>query len=591
MLELSLLGTARVQRDGAPVTLPTRKALALVAYLALEGPTTRGRLAGLLWDHADESTARGHLRRELHRLRHSPLAPWISTTAGEVALAELHCDVHGLTGPLNPQEAEAALGLWRGELLEGLEVRDAAGFEDWLGGQRAQLTAIRQALLARCAAAREQAGDLRGALALRRAWLCGDELSEPGHREVMRLHARLGERAAALRQFENLQRLLAEELGLSPLPETLALAHEIGGGNALRASSLPAFPEPPLVGREREWAQLEAAWARGLPVYLYGEPGAGKSRLLRDFVAAKGRSVPNNGCPGDAHVPYASLARGLRGLLDREPALAAELPAWARRELSRLLPDLWPEAPHSAGAEDERRLFEAGMALLALGTRGCVALTTDDLHLFDPQSFAFGAGFTAGPAVPPWPALRVLTTFDRQALPPGVWPAIAAQAARGAAALIEVRPLCEGALAQLLQALGRPATLAPALHRYTGGNPLFALETLEQLPAGPGEPCVHELPLPERSLQVVQGRLERLPPTAQSLAQVAAVAGDAFDLVLAGCVLGTDPLQLAPALQALEDAGLWRGNGLSCDLVRLGVLGTLPLACQRLLRDRVQAAG
>ncbi|MFC4425941.1 BTAD domain-containing putative transcriptional regulator [Deinococcus navajonensis] len=601
MLELSLLGTARVQRAGAPVTLPTRKALALVAYLTVEGPTPRGHLAGLLWDHADEPTARSHLRRELHRLRHSPLAPWLKATAGEVALltAELRCDVHTFAAAQGPDEA--ALALWRGEFLEGFGLRDAEGFERWLADRRAALAAARQALIARCAAAREQGGDLRGALALRQSWLGHDELSEPGHREVMRLHARLGERAAALRQFGRLQRLLADELGLTPLAETLALAREIGqrGGTEVPTATEPPGPltlaHPPLVGREREWAQLEAAWARGLPVYLWGEPGAGKSRLLRDFVATKGRALPNDGHPGDAHVPYASLTRGLRTLLDRQPGLTDELPAWALRELSRLLPELWPEPLVPGGPEDQRRLFEAGLALLALGSRGCVALTTDDLHLYDPQSFAFGAGFTAGPSLPPWPALRVLSTFNRPELPPGVWPAICTQVERGAAALIEVQPLPEEALRQLLDALAlldTSSALSRDLYRYTGGNPQFVLDTLQVLQARgiPGGPLPENLRPPERSLSTLQRRVGRLPPQALALAQLAAVAGGDVDLSLAGRVLGTDPLQLTPALQALENEALWRGDGLPSDLVRAAVLGTLPPACHRLLRARLEAA-
>ncbi|MFD1730869.1 BTAD domain-containing putative transcriptional regulator [Deinococcus malanensis] len=132
-----------------------------------------------------------------------------------------------------------------GRIPGGFDLRCAAEFEAWVIRRREALTSTRQALLSSCARAEEEAGQLRAALALRQQLLRGDELAEPHHQEVMRLHALLGERGAALRQFARLRQVLADELALEPLPKTVALAQEI-----LRGTPSPCFPRPFL----RWWA-------------------------------------------------------------------------------------------------------------------------------------------------------------------------------------------------------------------------------------------------------------------------------------------------------------------------------------------------
>ena len=69
-VKVQLLGPPRVERDGSPVALDTRKAMALLAVLALvERPRPRDVLAELLWPDHDAEHARGALRRTLSTLR------------------------------------------------------------------------------------------------------------------------------------------------------------------------------------------------------------------------------------------------------------------------------------------------------------------------------------------------------------------------------------------------------------------------------------------------------------------------------------------------------------------------------------------
>ena len=88
-LELSLLGLARVQVNGLEVNLATRKALGLLAYLALEGTTTRSKLADLFWSDMDEDAARNNLRKEVFRLRETPLREFLEVSRSEEHTSEL----------------------------------------------------------------------------------------------------------------------------------------------------------------------------------------------------------------------------------------------------------------------------------------------------------------------------------------------------------------------------------------------------------------------------------------------------------------------------------------------------------------------
>ena len=65
---LALMGSARLEIGGTSLA-PERKAAAVLAYLAVEGPTPRTRLAGLLWPDSEEATARNNLTQTLRRLR------------------------------------------------------------------------------------------------------------------------------------------------------------------------------------------------------------------------------------------------------------------------------------------------------------------------------------------------------------------------------------------------------------------------------------------------------------------------------------------------------------------------------------------
>src|SRR5215212_10271535 len=126
-LEISLIGPPRVARDGRPVSFDTRKAMALLAHLALaERPRSRDALCELLWPGRDPEHARGALRRTLSALRKAIGEEWVDAAADSVALRDgpgLELDVRRFRSlaseAASPTDLAAAVELFQGELLEG----------------------------------------------------------------------------------------------------------------------------------------------------------------------------------------------------------------------------------------------------------------------------------------------------------------------------------------------------------------------------------------------------------------------------------------------------------------------------------------
>lgn len=573
-LRLRLLGAPVVEQAGKPLALPTRKLLGLLAYLALEGPTPRGKLAGLFWSEQDEATARSNLRRELNRLRHTPIATLLQTDRDLLQLGPVQTDVAAFRAHLKEGELEPALALYRGPLLEGLELSGAAGFEEWLEQGREALARLWREALQKQAEHLEATHDLRGALAARLTLLREDELQERHHREAMRLHALLGEREAALARFARLKELLRHELHLEPLPETLELARQIQQGT-LAAPPPPPAPtgtglalDPPLIGREAEWARMEAAWEARQAIYLCGPAGVGKTRLMQEFARRKGPLFLLQAQPGDSGIPYAFYTRAIRQSLAQFPGL--ELPPWARRELARLLPELEDSPlPPITTPEGKLRLLEAITEVIrALGRQGVRSIVTDDLHFVSDAASNEVAAYALGRLLPEG-VLHPLVAFRREELDPLILQSIQQQVLQGQAILIELKPLSETDLLRLVRALSGSSgaiRFTQRLYKATGGNPLFVLETLKALlesgalqvgPEGWRTPYdqetedYRELPLPASVREAVARRLQGLGAASRRLLEAASLAGDGFSLEE---LEGATALSEWESLEALEQA-------------------------------------
>ncbi len=239
-LNLALLGQfSAIGPAGTAVTVAAKKNRALLAVLALSpGMTaTRERLAGLLWGDRPEEQARSSLRQSLAALRKELADP-------DDAILQVKDDTVGLRAEtvgvdvasfLKFGQAEdtvslrEAARLYRGELLADFGSREE-GFENWLSLERAQLRLEAIRILEKLAWL--ESGSDRLAVAHKLVSL--DPLRESSQRLLMHSQFCLGERALALKQFDDLKTLLRNELGVDPAPETQRLAGQIADGIAVQ---------------------------------------------------------------------------------------------------------------------------------------------------------------------------------------------------------------------------------------------------------------------------------------------------------------------------------------------------------------------
>jgi DNA-binding SARP family transcriptional activator len=566
-LRLRLSGAPEADGAAGPVALGPVDAL-MLAWLALEGPTPRERIATLLWPGSGTEAARNALRQRLFRLRRQ-VGRDVVGGAGVLALAE--GVQHDLTAD--------------GPLLGTLRAPECADLDNWLEAQRgARRAALRRATETRIEAL-EAAGDIAAALPLAQALADEEPLSEDTHRRLMRLHYLRGDRAAALLAFDRCEQMLKHEIGTTPSAATLALlatlesAVDVAAPVAWRPAVPASVLRPPrLIGREAEMSALRRGWRAGSVVLVTGEAGMGKSRLLQALGhESNGGVVVASGRPGDALVPYGSFSRLMREVAARAPEA---LDSAARGRLAALLPS---NAAVEAKSGRRPGLLDPVREFLHRARRAFDGLVFDDVHFADDASIELLQSLLASPREdqplrwclglrPPPPGSRLQELVD-------------ALATAAPLTQVPVRPLDVEQVAELVDSLALEGVkgdeIAPVLRQRSGGNPLYALETLKAAWAEGALERGAELPRPQSLGQLIGQQLARLSQPALNLARVAAVAGTDFSLRLAEKVLDAKALQLADAWHELETQQVMQGTDFAHDLIHEAVTAGLPavIAC------------
>jgi len=317
-------------------------------------------------------------------------------------------------------------------------------------------------------------------------------------------------------------------------------------------------------------------------VLLGGEPGSGKSRLVREFAAeaaAEGALVLYGACDAVVHAPYGPFAQALWRLTQvLEPDELREALGSAGGELTRLLPDL-PEligelpAPASADPDTERhRLHVLVTDLLSrVSRRQPVLLVIEDGHWADAPTLLLLRHLARAP----WTGRVLLfATFrDTEAdVPESLSLTLADLRRADDVVRMSVGGLSDQEVGEFVRRItsgrhGSPlGELASAISELTGGNPFLVCELWRSLiersviELVDGEVRLvrplSELGTPEGVREVVSERLARLAPSTTGLLELAATAGAQFELELIRRASGLPEGELVAALDEALRSGI-----------------------------------
>ncbi len=601
-LAVHLFGPPRIELDGHAVEVDTRKAVALLAYLAVAGrPQSRDVLATLLWEEYDQTAARAALRRTLSTLK-TALAGEFLAIDREIVSLPAHPDVdvdvmrfreivaavraheHGAVPCTTCLKGlEAAVTLAADDFMAGFALRDSESFEGWQLAQGNELRRDLAMVLDEMARWHAEMGQIGPAVGAARRRLGLDPLHEPAHQQLMRLYHQAGQRSSALQQYRECVAILDRELAVPPLEETTRLYEAIKENRQPAPGVPPAppsqgerSPEYPLIGRGEEMAILldayRAVGADGQVFVLEGEAGVGKTRLAEEFVrrvrSDGGKSLTARCYEGESNLAYAPFLDVLRAAvhgLDQSGALD-RLPAVYLAEIARLLPDLGALRPDlSAPPPLDTRLAQSRfldgvceVMLAALDGKRPGGLVVEDLQWADHASLDLLSALLRRVRGTP---LYLLLTWRPEHVPPGHWlrRRLADLQRTGLARVIALGRLDRMMVRDLAGVLvgDRPEAdverLADRLYEETEGLPLFLHAYLAAL--GSAE-IAAEWYVPGTVRDLFHARLAAVSEIGRQILSTGAVIGHSFDFETVAGAGGRDEELVIAALEELIAAGL-----------------------------------
>jgi serine/threonine-protein kinase len=244
MIELRALGTLALKDpNGGDVgsVLAQPKRVAVLTYLTVARPLgfhRRDALLALFWPEQDEQHARWALNQAVRHLR-SALGKQVVVSRGDAEVGIdsscLWCDAVDFKAAVDAGDSARALGLYRGDLLEGFHISGSGDFERWLEEERVWLRGQAARAASALAERNAAAGELvaAGHWARRAFALCPNDEGEA--RRLIELLGHVGDRAGAVQAYEEFARRLREDYEIEPTPETQAVISAVRA----RQRSLP----------------------------------------------------------------------------------------------------------------------------------------------------------------------------------------------------------------------------------------------------------------------------------------------------------------------------------------------------------------
>lgn len=391
MFELRTLGSPGLTRAtpwGLEPCSIQPKRLAFLVYLTVSGGAVRrDTLIGLFWPELEQSRARGALRQALRYLRNT-LGSDVIVTRGQDEVAVVRgavwCDVRDFEDALATGRLEEALGLYRGDFLEGLYLTDAPEFEKWLDGEVGRLRASARAAARQLVERYESGGNIARAMKWARRAIDFAPLDEEPVRWMIRLLEAAGNAAEAVSTYEAFALRLRHELEMDPSPELRALVDDIRARHAqdeVDVPEVPALQESTGENLPREGAVTPTAEppADGALPAQAGEAETPITSTIAGGAAAREGSSNS--------VTVAAVSE------PAEPAQDDPLPHGAQRAPVDGIDDYGASARHRTGATIRRRPWYEGVG----GYAAVLAITASAILMLGWEVWSHRATSQNGP--------------------------------------------------------------------------------------------------------------------------------------------------------------------------------------------------
>lgn len=602
MLDIQLLGSPVVTVDGNPLEVDTRKAIAMLAYLAVERSADRDVLASLFWADSGPDRARATMRRTLSALRAGIGTDAIAADRNRVELTTgFDSDIARFDAAIeeiahhdhSPDEVcdrcigplSTAASLYRGDFLGAFSVRDAPDFEDWARPVTESYRLKAGDVYQRLAMAHASTGDYLRAIDTAARWINLDELHEPAYRLLMLLNAWSGDRPGAIQAYRQCMAVLDRELGVAPLEETTELFEAIldedlppAPGVRRPVRTVKAPPPPPatddMLGRAREVMvmthALEGVEGAGRLCVITGDSWMGKTRLLEHVIEEASSSrftiVASKAFRAETNLPYGVATQILASIT--EAIELSDLPPWALEELARLDPKLASgQVTASTESFGQLRLREAFRTLLEHAAAvNPIVLSVDDAQWMDSASASVLAYLTR--RVKKNRVLVVIVSRDEEVLHPALREITASAGDR-----IHLTPL------RVDEVVGElPGDEVHQIIEETGGIPLLVKEALESGGVAPDSANV---------TMYMESRRERLSDLGRQVLATAAVLDGMCDAALVRDTSGRTDDEVVEAVEELVTAGLLREEADGHLSFTLDILESVTYESTSLIRRRL----
>ncbi len=604
---ISLLGSPQIVIGGQVFAGLRRKNCALVYYIAAHhAPLSRDQILTLFWPDTERSSAQQTLRTMLHDIRNRLGRDNILVEKDRLSLSpEVRVDAREFAAGLKANFSELysladTVSLYRADFMDGFTLSDSPEFDEWVESERRNYQSLAIGGYSALSQLQESLGNFSEALETITKALSIDPFREELHRDSLRLRFLSGDRAGAIRHYESLCKLLANELGVPPMPETRAIYDQIISDKTPDFQSRPAasltnqpetslstaksLPSPallPFAGRSKEINHFKSQISSPKFILVEGPPGIGKTRLVHEFLAILQANPSSDRMQtlillGNAHeleqsLPYQPVIDALRGLLSRPdwPLIRASLnlaPVWLT-EITRLLPEMQFQfsglIPAYEAANESRTREGIHQFLENLSHRFQVVLFLDDLHWADLSTIGLIGYLARRLSSSRIHLIGTTRPLDNQARLAIMLKALSHEDLLTHIALAPLTPADTSLIVKSVSP-GHPDELSTWLTKNAEGNPFFLAELIRHVfrinsigAEGQANPNVFAAGyyLPPTIQNLILSRLTHLSEAALRILETAAVIGREFDFNLIYEIIKTSdkPLSEGIVLDALDE--------------------------------------